>query len=75
MVNGTLSRILYLSAAVLVGVCLVGIIALGLTDRPVPQELTGALTACTAFLFGAHVRPPVAAIYSPPRTGGQDENQ
>lgn len=68
MVNGTLSRILYLGAIILILACIVGIIAHGLTDRPVPYELTGVLSSCLAFLFGAHVRPPISA-------GGRDESE
>ena len=59
MINGTLSRILYVSCAVIVLVCVVGIVLHGLTSRPVPAELTAALSTCLAFMFGAHVRPPL----------------
>lgn len=59
MINGTLSRILYVSSAVMIVTCIIGIVMHGLTARPVPVELTAALSTCLAFQFGAHVRPPV----------------
>ena len=58
MVNGTLSRILYVGAFVLTGICVVGYIILAMLARTIPGELAAAFTASLALIAGSHITPP-----------------
>ena len=62
MVNGTLSKILYIGALLIVALCLAGLMfGTGRNDEVVAAVLSAAL----AFLFGSHVTPPNVAKISP----------
>lgn len=58
MVNGTLSKILYLGAFGMMGLCVIGIIALSITEHAVPPELTVAFSSSLALIAGSHITPP-----------------
>jgi len=58
MVNGTLSRILYIGAFVCMGLCIIGYIVLAVAVKPVPAELGIAFTGSLALVAGSHITPP-----------------
>lgn len=58
MVNGTLSRILYIGALILVAICLVGTMAMASAGQEFPGDAKMILYTCLGFLFGTHVMPP-----------------
>ena len=57
MVNGSISRILYIGALFLVGLCLVGKMILSYFGKETGSDVTIVLTSLVAFLFGTHVTP------------------
>jgi len=57
MVNGSISRILYVGALFLIGICLVGKIILAYYGKDTGSDVTIVLTSLMAFLFGTHVTP------------------
>lgn len=59
MVNGTLSKIIYIGAYALAALALIGFILLGMTDRPVGPELYGAFFGAMGIIGGAHLEPPI----------------
>lgn len=60
MVNGTLSRILYVGAFACIGLLIVCMTILSTAGAAIPTELSGALMALIAFVAGAHIKPPVS---------------
>lgn len=59
MVNGTLSKILYIGAILLAGLDLAGMFVMSYTNKESPESASVVLTACLAFVFGTHVMPVV----------------
>lgn len=57
MVNGTLSRILYIGALALIGMIIAGVVIITVSHEDVPAQLWGMMTALVSFLFGTHVTP------------------
>ena len=55
MVNGTVSRILYIGALALIGIILIGKLALAFTDHETTSDVTNVMYTLLAFLFGTHV--------------------
>lgn len=61
MVNGTISRILYIGALCIVALCVAGAVSLSFTgDGELPGDAKMALYTCLGFLFGTHVKPPIS---------------
>jgi hypothetical protein len=60
MVNGAVSRIVYIGAFVCILACIAGIIILAVTDHETPNELMLALTACLGIVGGSHILPPIS---------------
>lgn len=58
MINGTLSRILYLGAFAMVGMCIVGYIVLSMSNDPIPAELNTAMMVAFSLIAGSHITPP-----------------
>ena len=57
MINGTLSRILYIGALMLVGLDMAGMFVMSYAGKESPGTATVVLTSCLAFVFGTHVMP------------------
>lgn len=58
MVNGTLSRILYIGAFAIVGLVITAITVLAMNGHPVPGELQIVLPTLIAFIAGSQITPP-----------------
>lgn len=60
MVNGSTSRILYIGAFVLLGVCIVAMAALAVLKAPAPSIFDAVIVGLLGFIVGAHIKPPVS---------------
>ena len=58
MVNGTLSKILYLGAFAMIGLCIVAITVLAMGNHETPAQLQVVMTALLAMIAGSHITPP-----------------
>lgn len=59
MINGTLSKIIYIGAYLMSAICLVGYFLLKSLDKPIDPELWIAFGASIGIVGGAHLKPPV----------------
>lgn len=58
MINGRTARLAFIFMAGLAGILIVGMVLLATLDRPIPPELSMALTGIIGFLAGTNFTPP-----------------
>lgn len=58
MVNGNTARALYFGAYAVLLVVILGMLALSMTDRSIPTEISAIVPAIMGFILGAHIKAP-----------------
>lgn len=60
MVNGATSRLIYLGAFIILGICLIGLVVMAVLQVSAPSIFDAVIVGLLGFIVGAHIKPPVS---------------